>query len=95
GLPDGHTRATCLDPVPAGGPAGGPCSRRPNINDSGNSGGNSGGNSAVAGEPNPLAALLAGNPAAATVVARRPLSDYDKAALWTVWDQETQQEARP
>ncbi|WP_431921690.1 IS21 family transposase [Nonomuraea jabiensis] len=91
GLPDGHTRATCLDPMPADRPAGGAGSRRPNINGAGNRSGNS----AVAGEPNPLAALLAGNPAAATVVARRPLSDYDKAALWTVWDQETQQEARP
>lgn len=70
GLPDGHTRATCLDPAPTSKPTSG--------------------NSAVTGEPNPLAALLAGNRAASTVVARRPLSDYDKAAFWTAWGQETQ-----
>ena len=58
GLPDGHTRATCLDPAPD--------------------------RSAVTGadraEPNPLAALLAGHPAAGTPVARRPLAAYEDLA---------------
>jgi transposase len=60
GLPDGHTRATIVDPPdlpPAPAPA--------------------------AGEPSPLAALLARKPAAATQVARRPLSTYQAAALAT------------
>jgi hypothetical protein len=35
----------------------------------------------AAGEPSPLAALLAANHAAATPVARRPLTDYQAAAL--------------
>jgi hypothetical protein len=63
GLPDGHTRATTLDPLhppPTPAPA--------------------------AGEPSPLAALLAGNPAAATPVARRPLSTYQAAALAAIPD---------
>ncbi|WP_218041807.1 IS21 family transposase [Acrocarpospora macrocephala] len=78
GLPDGHTRATVIEP--AGGdrlgwepvPA---C-------DIGGQGG--------PGEPNPLAALLAGNPAAATPVARRPLADYDRAAFLAEWDREAE-----
>jgi transposase len=37
-----------------------------------------------AGEPNPLAALINANPAAAIPVARRPLADYDTAAT-TIW----------
>jgi transposase len=60
GLPDGHTRATCLDPPPdrAGAePIGG--------------GGQEG---------NPLAALLAGHPAAGTPVATRPLAAYEALA---------------
>ena len=57
GLPDGHTRATTLDPPsePPTAEGGGP-------------------------EPDPLAALLANRPAAATPVARRPLSIYDSVS---------------
>jgi Integrase core domain len=57
GLPDGHTRATTLDPTPECAPASG----EPR-------------------QPDPLAALLAHRPAAATPVARRALSIYDTAA---------------
>jgi transposase len=57
GLPDGHTRATCLDPAPAPStPAG------------------------ADQQPNPLAALLAGHPAAGTPVARRSLAAYEQIA---------------
>ena len=58
GLPDGHTRATCLDPAPD----------RSVVT------------RADRAEPNPLAALLAGHPAAATAVARRPLAAYEALA---------------
>jgi transposase len=57
GLPDGHTRATILDPPPQPNPT----DREPV-------------------ELDPLAALLANRPAAATPVARRPLSIYDSVA---------------
>jgi transposase len=57
GLPDGHTRAVCLDPAPdRSTPAG------------------------AEPQPNPLAALLAGHPAAATAVAQRPLAAYEQLA---------------
>ena len=55
GLPDGHTRATVVEPPPEQTPARDDAQR----------------------QPNPLAALLADHPAAATAVARRPLSAYD------------------
>jgi transposase len=58
GLPDGHTRATTVEPAPDR-------TDRPG--------------QAPAAEPNPLAALLAGNTAAQTPVSRRPLSTYDLA----------------
>jgi hypothetical protein len=57
GLPDGHTRATTLDPPP-----------EPNPTDG------------ASVELDPLAALLAHRPAAATAVTRRPLAAYDTAA---------------
>jgi transposase len=59
GLPDGHTRATIVEPAGPGTEASTPSTS----------------------QPNPLAALLAVNSAAATPVARRALSDYDSAAL--------------
>jgi hypothetical protein len=59
GLPDGHTRATTLDP--------------PDLLSA----------PAPTDEPSPLAALLAGHPAAAAPVVRRPLSTYQAAALAT------------
>lgn len=58
GLPDGHTRATCLDPAPD----------------------RSAGTAADRSQPNPLAALLAGHPAAGTPVATRPLAAYEQIA---------------
>ncbi|MDX2974569.1 IS21 family transposase [Kribbella solani] len=68
GLPDGHTRAVTLDP-PSGfaDPTADTTSvpRRPG----------------VSGEPSPLAALLTAHHAAAAPVARRPLTDYQAAAL--------------
>jgi transposase len=62
GLPDGHTRATTLDPADL--------SRRPQPSAQEGAG----------PKPDPLAALLANRPAAATPVARRPLSIYDSVA---------------
>ncbi len=61
GLPDGHTRATTLDPPRAG------------------SAGSAGSTGPV--EPSPLAALLTSHHAADRTVARRPLTDYQTAAL--------------
>jgi transposase len=58
GLPDGHTRAVCVDP-PATATA--PDQR-------------------LQSGPDPLAALLSANPAAATPVAARPLAFYDQIA---------------
>jgi hypothetical protein len=73
GLPDGHTRATVVEPAgDRPGPAGTPC----------------GGHFGEPDDLNPLAALLAGNPAASTLVARRPLADYDRAALPAARDRE-------
>lgn len=60
GLPDGHTRAVCLDPPPDRSATGAAGHGEP--------------------APNPLAALLAGHPAAGTVVARRPLAAYEQIA---------------
>ncbi|MEU4234474.1 DDE-type integrase/transposase/recombinase [Nonomuraea sp. NPDC026600] len=78
GLPDGHTRATVIDHP-----------THPGTRSGSASGGASGGASGVVvDEPNPLTALLAGNPAAATTVAHRPLGDYDRAAFLTAWDQD-------
>jgi transposase len=62
GLPDGHTRATTLDPADLG--------RRPAPPTAGD----------AEPETDPLAALLANRPVAATPVARRPLSIYDVVA---------------
>ena len=61
GLPDGHTRATTLDPQPDFAPSD---EQRQNEQR----------------PPDPLAALLAHRPNAATPVARRALSIYDTAA---------------
>jgi len=68
GLPDGHTRAVTLDP-PSG--LASPSSRSSSAPQL----------PSVAREPNPLGALLAAHHAAATPVARRPLTDYQAAAL--------------
>lgn len=65
GLADGHTRATTLDIDRAG-------------RDPGGTGGLSSGGGA--GDPGPLAALLAANHAAGAQVATRPLADYAAAA---------------
>lgn len=66
GLPDGHTRATVLEPP-----------RRPGeTGPSDPTSGTSQDGSAI----NPLAALLTRSQAAATPVARRPLTTYDRAA---------------
>lgn len=78
GLPDGHTRATCTETSTPG------TSRARDRAHDRADGAN------APGEPNPLAALLAGNPAAATPVTRRPLADYDKAAFPAGWDQDNQ-----
>lgn len=65
GLPDGHTRATTIDPPSLRqGPARSP-------------------SSGAAGEPSPLAALLAAHHTASQPVARRPLADYQAAAALT------------
>jgi hypothetical protein len=61
GLPDGHTRATTVDPPGEAEPADGP-------------------GPGAGLDPDPLAALLAHRPAAATPVARRALSVYDSVA---------------
>jgi hypothetical protein len=60
-LPDGHTRATTVDPPGEAEPADGP-------------------GPGAGLDPDPLAALLAHRPAAATPVARRALSVYDSVA---------------
>lgn len=65
GLPDGHTRATTADPPRRGGD---PDRTDPTDVNTPN------------GDPNPLRALLTRSQAAATPVARRPLSTYDNAA---------------
>jgi transposase len=65
GLPDGHTRAVTLDPPDR--LAGQASAPQPP--------------GSTSGEANPLAALLAANHAAAAPVARRPLTDYQAAAL--------------
>ncbi|MFG1874274.1 IS21 family transposase [Sphaerisporangium sp. NPDC049003] len=75
GLPDGHTRATVIERADAGRAA-------PPTHATGMAAGQG-------GDPNPLAALLAAHPAAATPVTRRALTDYDRAAFLIAWDRET------
>ena len=58
GLPDGHTRATVVEPPPPGR-----------------------GGGTIPADPGPLAGLLTAHHAVAVPVARRPLTDYQAAAL--------------